>query len=262
LSKTVEVRSSYSENINRNICSGDTLNFKGKLFYQEGNYAIMIPSTGGNCDSVFILNLSLDQPLLINDTIDFCSRDTVINGKIYSQEGSFTESVSNVRGCDSIIYTIKLQRVYADSVIELNEQYFCDTFKYRSLIITRPDKYLKLASDTAACIIYKINMNLIQDCQCIQFPNVFSPENGDDLNNEFKPYNPCGDTVVAYSLKVFNRWGMQLFATTDYLKGWDGRFKDEPAPVDSYIYISDYKIRYNSFESRPISKKGTVTLIR
>ena len=67
-------------------------------------------------------------------------------------------------------------------------------------------------------------------------PNSFTP-NGDGLNDIFYP---VGDkiSIDSYSFKVFNRWGELVFKTDmfgqDY--GWDGKFVNEDAPSDSYIW--------------------------
>jgi gliding motility-associated-like protein len=36
--------------------------------------------------------------------------------------------------------------------------------------------------------------------------------------------------------KIFNRWGQLLFFTQDEKNGWDGYYKGELQPVDTYFY--------------------------
>lgn len=85
----------------------------------------------------------------------------------------------------------------------------------------------------------------------LYIPNSFTP-NGDGNNEMFKIYSkiPC-DT---YSLKIFNRWGEEVFRTEDPLNiGWDGWFKGQPASEGIYVYY------LNGTQSK---KTGYVVLAR
>lgn len=50
-------------------------------------------------------------------------------------------------------------------------------------------------------------------------PNIFTPNN--DGKNDV--YNPQFPATSAYELRVVNRWGVQVFETTDVKKAWDGK---------------------------------------
>lgn len=86
-------------------------------------------------------------------------------------------------------------------------------------------------------------------------PNAFSP-NGDGLNDYFR-FIPVGITTYKF-FRIFNRWGTEIYSSTDFRTGWDGTFKGSPAPVDTYIWI----LQGTDFNGKEIMKKGTVTLIR
>jgi gliding motility-associated-like protein len=58
--------------------------------------------------------------------------------------------------------------------------------------------------------------------------------------------------------RVFNRWGQEVFSTTDHNSGWDGKWKGEDAPIGAYQYI----IRIGYPDQMTESFKGDVTLIR
>jgi gliding motility-associated-like protein len=89
----------------------------------------------------------------------------------------------------------------------------------------------------------------------IFIPNAFTP-NGDGVNDEFKIENIGYQGIVMF--KVFNRWGQEVFSTTDGTKGWDGTFKDKPAQADTYAYI----IRLAPRDGTIQEYKGDVLLIR
>ena len=67
-------------------------------------------------------------------------------------------------------------------------------------------------------------------------PNAFTAD-FDYLNTEFKPKG-TGIMEENYEMKIYNRWGMELFRTKNILEGWDGRIKEtgEIAPQDVYTY--------------------------
>lgn len=79
----------------------------------------------------------------------------------------------------------------------------------------------------------------------IKIPNVFTP-NSDGINDVFQiDYLP-----EQFELQIFNRWGMEVFKTSDPETMWQG---NENAGV--YYYV------LNLLEEGEV-KKGTVTLIR
>jgi gliding motility-associated-like protein len=56
----------------------------------------------------------------------------------------------------------------------------------------------------------------------IYIPNAFTPDNN-SRNDVFKPLI-FGD-LVKYEFHVYNRWGQQVFHSTDIRKGWDGIYQ-------------------------------------
>ncbi|MHA6280962.1 HYR-like domain-containing protein [Salinimicrobium sp. CAU 1759] len=73
--------------------------------------------------------------------------------------------------------------------------------------------------------------------------------NGDNINDEFKVGRDldCGFT---YSLKVFNRWGNEVFSSNNYTGGWDGTSSSsvtgDQLPSGTYFYIVE--IQQSGFE--------------
>ena len=45
------------------------------------------------------------------------------------------------------------------------------------------------------------------------------------------------ETLVVSDFKVYNRWGHLVYNNEDPANGWDGKFKNEDAPSDVYIYM-------------------------
>ena len=66
----------------------------------------------------------------------------------------------------------------------------------------------------------------------VYVPNSFTP-NEDNKNDTF---NAVTRGVKIYSLFIFDRWGHQIFETTDLNTGWDGTFKGQLCPSDIYVW--------------------------
>ncbi len=86
-------------------------------------------------------------------------------------------------------------------------------------------------------------------------PNAFSP-NGDNKNDVFKVIIP-NNLVQLKSLKIFNRWGQNIFYTTDANQGWDGTIIGERCEIGTYFYHLELTIGHQSYKHR-----GDITLIR
>ncbi|CAL1516613.1 hypothetical protein MMC2321_00336 [Chitinophaga sp. MM2321] len=86
-------------------------------------------------------------------------------------------------------------------------------------------------------------------------PNAFTP-NGDGVNDRFR-FIPVGITTYKF-FRIFNRWGQEIYSSTDFRNGWDGTYKGMPAPIDTYLWI----LQGTDFTGKEMMKKGTVTLIR
>ncbi|HWJ27188.1 MAG TPA: PKD domain-containing protein, partial [Flavisolibacter sp.] len=86
-------------------------------------------------------------------------------------------------------------------------------------------------------------------------PNAFTP-NHDGLNDLFK-ITPIGIKSFGY-LAVYDRWGNQIFYTTDYHNGWDGTFKGATLSTGTFIYVA----QAIDYRGKQLFRKGTVTLIK
>lgn len=111
-----------------------------------------------------------------------------------------------------------------------------------------------IAADRNGCIDTTIKTIIVKDLTEIYMPNAFTP-NGDYINDIFLPK---GINVTEFEMKIFSRWGILVFETTDFSKGWDG----EEAPNGLYIWIIKYNkdIGGNSYEKK--EEIGSVYLHR
>ena len=91
----------------------------------------------------------------------------------------------------------------------------------------------------------------------IVVPTGFTP-NGDGVNDVFSPLGPALRYARDYEFDVWNRWGQQVYSSSDTNTGWDGMYNGSQAQTGVYAYMVKYKNVLN--ESKII--KGNVTLIR
>ncbi len=85
-------------------------------------------------------------------------------------------------------------------------------------------------------------------------PNSFTPNN-DGVNDFFQGY---GTSVVDYEMKIFDRWGANIFTTESYEKPWDGTMGTSAVQSDVYIY----KIKVTDYSGKKHEYIGKVSVVR
>ena len=119
----------------------------------------------------------------------------------------------------------------------------------------RTAAYTVLVTDTFGCIA-NAGVSITFDCQDILFPGAFTP-NADHRNDAFGPLGTLS-ALSNYSLRIFNRWGQMVFATTNPYKKWNGTVASAEGNSQVYIWVAEY-----NFDNRPRKVvKGAVMLIR
>ena len=88
----------------------------------------------------------------------------------------------------------------------------------------------------------------------IYIPNIFTP-NYDGMNDVFKVH---GTGILEMQLTIFNRWGEELYTTTDPDKGWNGFYNGELSKNDVYAYLVTFKTMSGKIHTRT----GHVTLMK
>jgi gliding motility-associated-like protein len=106
-----------------------------------------------------------------------------------------------------------------------------------------------------------INVFISEDLN-IFIPNMFSP-NGDGNNDAFMLY---GFGLAEVDFRIFNRWGHEVWSTTDVLElqtmGWDGKSNSDDQPSGTYVW----KMTGTTITGAPLSfngnNQGTILLRR
>ncbi|MBL0047930.1 MAG: gliding motility-associated C-terminal domain-containing protein [Bacteroidetes bacterium] len=94
----------------------------------------------------------------------------------------------------------------------------------------------------------------VEDCEILLLPNVITPNN-DGFNNAFLPIEMRG--IIDAQLKVFNRWGQEIYYTTDIInRPWAGNAYSKKCPDGVYYWI----VEYTNYLHVNKLQKGSVSL--
>ncbi len=133
----------------------------------------------------------------------------------------------------------------------------CPTFAFKAVSSAT---MFAMISDTSGCeAIDSMRLRVLVP-RVYYIPNVFSP-NGDGLNDFFYVTGKANLTNVVY-LRIFDRWGNQLFGKTDMIPGdeaagWDGKFDGKYLLPGVYVYVTEL-----DFEGIKETISGDITILR
>lgn len=85
-------------------------------------------------------------------------------------------------------------------------------------------------------------------------PNAFSPGASEGVNDEWKV---SYKSIIEFECHIFNRWGIELFSTTNPATGWDGKYKGKTVPAGVYFYV----IKAKGADGKDYSLSGDINII-
>ncbi len=193
------------------------------------NYTI---TDNNNC--VLPVSLTINEPAAINisgqnEYFLYCGEDITLNIDVSGGSGGYTYNWSSPFFMDCAI---------------------CED------PIASPDKstvFTVQVIDSRGCYEF---YNITTEVDCNVFvPNAFTP-NVDEINPVFKVHVA---NVRGFEMKIFDRWGEEIFYSTDKDDGWDGTlYSGLRAPIGVYVY-DIYLIMPNGKE---VNMRGMVNLLR
>ena len=110
--------------------------------------------------------------------------------------------------------------------------------------------------DEHGCMDSITNCLVVNPLFTFYIPDAFSP-NGDGINDVFMPR---GSYVKSYEMYIYDRWGQQLFHSTDINNGWNGTTKggSTTCQEDTYVYL----IKLTDSQGNDHSYTGNITIIK
>ncbi|MEL7220035.1 MAG: gliding motility-associated C-terminal domain-containing protein, partial [Bacteroidota bacterium] len=115
--------------------------------------------------------------------------------------------------------------------------------------------------DLLGCSLSLMDSVYVIDSTCdadhVFFPNAFTP-NRDGENDILRLRSSFLDELTDMELLIYNRWGEEMFRTTNQYEGWDGTYRNEDLAPDVYGYY----LRVVCPNGDELVQKGNVTLLR
>ncbi len=104
------------------------------------------------------------------------------------------------------------------------------------------------------------NVGLLETCGCeLVMPNIFTP-NSDGKNDTFGPLEDDECEYTNFTLTVFNRWGKEVFSSSESGSRWDGMINDNQASEGVYFWTFSYGYTDRSLRTGNNSLSGEVSL--
>lgn len=127
-------------------------------------------------------------------------------------------------------------------------------------------EFQEIADDVAQNFCIKVEASLgqqlsVSNVECVErqpdivVPDAFTP-NGDGVNDTFGPVIKSAQ-IISFEFFVYDRYGGQVYGTTDWAARWDGTYGGRNVAEGGYLYYM--KIRLQN--GQQIERKGSVNVI-
>jgi len=230
------------------------------------NDSLILDAGNPGCKVYWYPNGDTTHKIKIHRTI---SPTAIRHYKAYVTNGSCTDtSFFNVGFFDSVYFQHWRPEIYlcdslkggvtldAGSAVTYDWEPTGDQKRYET--ITAPGKYTVKISNIGGCS----RMDSVKVFECpvsdLLIPNIFTP-NKDDVNDSFRIYNLNSQE---YLLTIYNRWGEQVFYSTNPNKAWDGNFNGDPVPEGVYKWTLVYRLKTAIGTPPRKIVSGTLMLLR
>lgn len=128
-----------------------------------------------------------------------------------------------------------------DSIIEVSSQ--------GDFGVTVKDYHCCINSDTVYVKVF-----------AYYIPTAFTP-NSDGKNDIFRVIGLYRN--IDFKMMIYDRWGQEIFTSDDIDTGWDGTFKNQPCPSDTYVWrVNIQFLGQDIVTTGSIVLKGTVILVK
>jgi gliding motility-associated-like protein len=235
----------------RTICAGDSALLHAMVFGGSGYYFVDWHGLDFTDPVLWVQPWELTQyPVTVTDQ---CGEQR--SGSVtYDVEYVFTDIVVTNRGQDDW-YLQAATLPYAETWLwDMG-----DGTRYRGPEVTH--SYLDLEEHWVTLRITTpngcpgVDSVLLKPPAHIYFPNAFTPD-GDGVNDFF---GPVGQDIDQFEMTIFDRWGNEIFRTTDMRIMWDGRVGGAGI-AQTGVYVYKYKATGHYFPA--VEGYGHVTLLK
>lgn len=138
-----------------------------------------------------------------------------------------------------------------DDTVRTNDKYKPIQHLYH---LTKDYNVCLVALNIYACPDTMCKIVAAKTQQLYDVPSAFSP-NGDNRNDKIFVR---GYGIKKIDWKIYNRWGILVFQSSDIATGWDGRYKGEIQPQEVYHYT----LNVDFWDDTKAARTGDITLLR
>jgi gliding motility-associated-like protein len=255
------------------VCYGDQFISAQGNSYSSGVYEEVYTSLGSGCDSIveYVITELSDLSVTNTEWVCFGSDFISLEGAVFTP-GTYIEPLTAINGCDSSITLIVSE--YDEVVVDFyfdgtdltslnSEVHFINTSQGVDSFIWEFGDSSPTSSEVSPLHefpnfqagVYYVTLTgnnllgcsgeivkpiLIQEELIFYIPNTFTPD-GDEFNQVFKPVFTSGFDVYDYTIIIFNRWGQQIFVSSDIEIGWDGSYNGKSSQDGMYTWKVEFK---------------------
>ena len=179
----------------------------------------------------------------------FCVNQSSVSIDVF--EYDVPEAILNQYICFGQQIRLELVSEYSYS-----DYYWSNGESNSAIFISEAGEYNLQITDENNCM-QDINFNVYprENCENIVMPNIFTP-NQDYINDLFIPIEY--EYISAADIRIFNRWGSELYFSSEVEKGWDGNHFSKPCPNGVYFWIINLQTNTGNYQSL----NGVVQLMR
>jgi gliding motility-associated-like protein len=180
-----------------------------------------------------IFNWSQEACATPTDSIPPCGQDLLVESDCVNLLNTVSWTQSPDCPTDIVEYQVLYTPTFGGSLQVIASHAFpWNGYTHENLTSTIAGCYAIAAIDSFQNVSLSDTF-CIDDCSNYQLPNVFTP-GGDSYNDLFRPYPYA--FVESVDMKIFNRWGLNIFETTDPDILWDGTEKNTKRPCSDGVY--------------------------
>ena len=108
--------------VNLQICDGDSVLFGGAMQSVPGIYTDVFPSFLG-CDSTVNTTLTVAPVSFVSATLDLCPGGSIqVGSNTYTSQGDYIDTLNTIDGCDSIVNSL----IFMLPVLSSSEVAICE----------------------------------------------------------------------------------------------------------------------------------------
>jgi len=228
-----------------NLINGSEYCYKVKCTGKYGLSAIPSP----------LINYTQELCAIPLDTVPSCPPDLAVINNCDSIRNELTWTNPNNSCADDVvkynIYYANTTNVDLELLTTINDAKDTTFIHYPETTLAAC--YIVTAIDSFNNESAKTNKVCADNCEYYKLPNTFTPD-GNGVNDIFKPF--AYQFVEKVDIKIYNRWGVLVYETTNPDINWDGKniHTKQPVPNGVYFYVCDvWEYRIYGLEARNIS---------